>query len=263
MNAMRLIERINNTKVEKGSLAIFYLAQAGFCIKTSEGKIIVIDAYLSDCCERLFSFKRMIPHLIEPDELRPDLYISTHEHADHLDPDAIAVIKNLPGTFFIGSPGCQTYYKELGIHSDRYCILCEGDQWESASLSVRGVYADHGDLAPEALGFLLTIDGIRIYHTGDTSYRPGEIIASLNSEVDILMVPINGVYENMNAAEAVSLANDIQPKVVIATHFWMFLEHVAAGGKGDPATFISESKRLPISIRPMVMSAGEMLIYKN
>ena len=35
----------------------FYLAQAGFCIKSAGNKIIVIDAYLSDAAERLFGFK--------------------------------------------------------------------------------------------------------------------------------------------------------------------------------------------------------------
>ena len=61
---MRLAEKIKDTKVEKGEIALFYLAQAGFCIKTTSNKIIVIDAYLSDAAERLFSFKRMIPSVI-------------------------------------------------------------------------------------------------------------------------------------------------------------------------------------------------------
>ncbi len=65
---MRLAEKINGIKVDKGEIALFYLAQAGFCIKTAGNKIIVIDAYLSDAVERLFNFKRMIPSVIKPEE---------------------------------------------------------------------------------------------------------------------------------------------------------------------------------------------------
>ena len=54
---MRLIEKINNKKVNIGELALFYLAQAGFCIKTQNDKLIVIDAYLSDAGKRLFNLK--------------------------------------------------------------------------------------------------------------------------------------------------------------------------------------------------------------
>lgn len=89
---MKLAETIHSTKVEKGEIALFYIAQAGFCIKTSDNKIVVIDAYLSDAAERLFSFKRMIPAVIKAEEVDADLYLSTHSHIDHLDTDALPVI---------------------------------------------------------------------------------------------------------------------------------------------------------------------------
>jgi hypothetical protein len=91
-NKMRLSKEIKELNVEQCEIAVFYLAQAGFCIKSSGNKIIVIDAYLSDAVERLFSFKRMIPSMLRPDEVGADLYLSTHSHADHLDPDALPVL---------------------------------------------------------------------------------------------------------------------------------------------------------------------------
>ena len=44
------------TPVEKGSLGVFFLGQAGFLFKTSEGKLLAVDPYLSDCCNRYFAF---------------------------------------------------------------------------------------------------------------------------------------------------------------------------------------------------------------
>lgn len=43
-----IAEKISQTKVKPGSLAVCWLAQAGFVFKTSDGKIIYVDPYLTD-----------------------------------------------------------------------------------------------------------------------------------------------------------------------------------------------------------------------
>ena len=260
---MRLCERIKNENIKEGELGLFYLAQAGFCIKTSKNKTIIIDAYLSHACERMFNFKRMIPSVIEAEEVSADLFLSTHHHADHLDPDTIPVVAKNAKTFFIGAPDCESFYKEVNISSDRYVILKEDSEWLTDDLSIKAIYADHGELAPEAVGFLVEIDSIKIYHAGDTAFRPKEILESLHTDVDIMIVPINGQYGNMNAYEACKLGEAIMPKILIPCHFWMFVEHVSANGVGDPATFVSEGTKLPASIRAMVMAPGEFFNYKK
>lgn len=50
---MKFMDRVRGTRVEKDSAAVFWLGQAGFLIKTAEGRQIVIDPYFSDCVERL------------------------------------------------------------------------------------------------------------------------------------------------------------------------------------------------------------------
>ena len=49
-------------------------------------------SYLSDAVERLHGFKRLSLAPIAAEEVRADLVVLTHEHADHLDPDAVPVI---------------------------------------------------------------------------------------------------------------------------------------------------------------------------
>ena len=260
---MRLHERIMDTVLQEGELGLFYLAQAGFCIKTSKNKIIIIDPYLSDACERLFNFKRMIPSVLEANDVLADLFLSTHHHADHLDPDTVPVVAKNTNTFFIGAPDCETFYREQNIPPNRYVILRRDAEWKSEEIKIKAIYADHGDLAPAAVGYLIEVDGIRLYHAGDTAFRPDEILKSLQGNVDIMIVPINGQYGNMDAYEACSLAARIQPEIVIPCHFWMFLEHVSEKGKGDPATFAREASRLKENIHPMVMAPGEYFKYKK
>lgn len=263
MMNMRLQKKINDTTVQKGQIALFFIAQAGFCIKTSSGKKIFIDLYLSDACERLFGFKRMIPSLINAEEVDADLYLITHFHADHFDPDAMPVIVKHPNTFFAVAPDCVSLLDELAVDPSRYKVLSRGGEWQWEDVKIKAIYADHGDLAPDAVGYLVEVDGLKIYHVGDTAYRPQEIKNSVASNVDIMIAPINGTYGNMIAEEACRLAVDIQPSLVIPCHFWMFLEHVVADGKGDPATFLKEAGQLPAGIKATVMAPGECIIYSR
>ena len=98
-----LAVRIRETRVEPGSLAIFWLAQAGFVYKTPGGTIVYVDAYLSDCVHRmlsdvLYGFKRIMPAPLAPEEVEADVVVCTHSHPDHFDYDAIPVLARNPGS---------------------------------------------------------------------------------------------------------------------------------------------------------------------
>ena len=286
---MKLSEKIINEIADRNELLLWYLGQAGFLLKTAGGKIIAIDLYLSDAAERLFGFRRMTPAVIQPEDLKVDYYLSTHSHIDHLDVDILADVARNGKTFFIGSPDCEAIYRQNGIESDRYCILKTGYCYKTADLSVRAVYADHGSLAPDAMGLLVETGGIKVLHTGDTAYKPEKIAASLQTDIDVLIAPINAQFGNMNAHEACQLAENLlglknpagffhqnlpglkdpagfknpNQKILIACHFWMFLEHMGEGGCGDPTTFLREAAHLPKTITPLVMAPGEMLKYQK
>ena len=119
--------------------------------------------------------------------------------------------------------------------------------------TIRAVYADHGELAPDAVGFLIGIDGIKIYNVGDSGLSTDKILKSLGDvDVDIMIAPINGAFGNLNALEACALGAAVRPKMVIGCHFWMFVEQ-----GGDPAAFLDESKRLGLNGK--IMATGEIL----
>lgn len=254
---MKLAETIKKTKVSPGSCALFFLGQAGFCFKFSNGKTLFLDAYLTDSCYRICRFKRMTPTVIWPEEVSADIFFSTHNHPDHLDPDTLEIIAGNRSIYFLGSPDCAEIYRKAGIPGKKHGVLKCGQEKEICGLKLKAVYADHGNLAPDAVGLLTTYDGIRIYNTGDTAFTPGKIIPSLDSGVDVMIAPINGAFGNMNGAEACRLAGLVRPKILIPAHFGMFVEH-----NGDPAEFLEEAKNLPAGTRPLVMAPGEEFIYR-
>jgi len=255
-----LAKRIEETRVEADTLAAFYLAQAGFYFKSASGKTICVDPYLSDCCERLFKFKRMVPPLMSMNELEADFIVATHSHADHLDPDLLEQLKTKPGIRFVGSTDCLPLWQQAGIDANRISILAAGESKTIDGVGFRAIYADHGKLAPDAVGMLIYLDGITIYDTGDTSYCPEQIMKSLgNVKVDIMIVPINPAYGNPGHENAVKLAALVKPQVVIGSHFGMFIEH-----GGEPGEFLQfASKELSKAIVPLIMAPGERLLYSR
>ncbi|MCL5045233.1 MAG: MBL fold metallo-hydrolase [Actinobacteria bacterium] len=251
-----LARTIRGTKVPQGSLALFWAGQAGFAFKTGRGMIVYVDPYLSDAAERLHGFKRIMPTLIAPEDLEADLVVCTHEHVDHLDIDAIPLMARNPRIRFAGPAECVRLYRNLGISEDRYYRLDEGAELAFDGFSVRGVYADHGELAPGAVGVLLDFDGIRVYHTGDTAYRPERMRWAVEARVDILLPCINGAFGNLNAREAAHLVRDIQPRVAIPNHYWMFAEQ-----NGDPGAFLEACRELAPDARPVLLTLGECFLY--
>ena len=64
------------------------------------------------------------------------------------------------------------------------------------------------------LGFILELEGVRIYHAGDTDRIP----EMKNFEVDIALLPVSGTYV-MTADQAIGAALDIGPKLAIPMHY--------------------------------------------
>jgi L-ascorbate 6-phosphate lactonase len=254
---MSLLARsIRETTVEAGHLAIFWLAQAGFVFKDHSGAIVYIDPYFSEVVERVHGFKRMMSCPIRPEDVVADLIVCTHEHLDHMDVDALPQIAKNGRTHFAGPVECVKAFSSMGIPEHRCHLLEEGKEFKYGGISVRGVYADHGELAPDALDVVLDFAGIKAYHTGDTAYRPERFRPAIAMKPDVLIPRINGRYGNLTAEEAAELVASAKPDLAIASHFWMFVEH-----GGDPGLYLESCRRLAPEVRAIVMKPGEQVQY--
>jgi L-ascorbate 6-phosphate lactonase len=254
----RLAKTIDSDQVEPNFLSIYWLSQAGFVFKSPSGKVVYIDPYFSDVVERMFGFKRMMPCPVSAAEVNADLVICTHEHLDHMDIDALPVVAQNPRVRFSGPIECVNEFRKMGISSERCILLEEGKEIRLPGIIVNVVFADHGELAPDAVGVVLEMDGIKVYHTGDTAYRPTEFEPAIRMRPHVLLPCINGRYGNLNAHEAALLTQSVNPRLVIASHFWMFVEH-----NGDPSAFLEDCSKLAPGVRALVMKPGERLLFRD
>ncbi len=152
------------------------------------------------------------PFQLEGSLPEADVIFISHEHFDHCSPEDIAKISKQE-TIFVTEP--QSAAKLRGTVQ----VMQPGERCEVAGLTVEAVasYNTNKDFHPQAnrwLGFIVTVDGVRIYHAGDTDYIP----EMKEFEADIALLPVSGTYV-MTAEEAVQAALDINPQVAVPMHF--------------------------------------------
>ncbi|MCG6911322.1 MAG: MBL fold metallo-hydrolase [Deltaproteobacteria bacterium] len=141
-----------------------------------------------------------------------DLVLVTHEHFDHCSPDDIQKLLT-PETVIV------TEKDSARKLSGTIEIMKPGDSLTIGGVIIEAVPAYNVDknFHPKKngwLGFVLEMDGVRIYHAGDTDFIPE--MNDLN--VDIALLPVSGTYV-MTADEAVEAALAIDPGVAVPMHY--------------------------------------------
>ena len=157
-----------------------------------------------------------------------DIILVTHAHHDHCSVDDIAwLIK--PGAVIVTEP--ESASKLTDICQD-IRIVKPGDQLTISGIAIEAVpaYNINKQFHPKAknwLGFIVTIDDVRVYHAGDT-----DLIPEMNDlSVDIALLPVSGTYV-MTADEAVKAAKAIGPRTAIPMHYDSIV-----GSAADAQTF--------------------------
>ena len=141
-----------------------------------------------------------------------DLILVSHEHYDHCSPEDVAMIQQ-PETVII------TEKDSARKLSGDVRMMSPGERLSLDGLTVEAVpaYNTDKDFHPKAngwLGFIIDIDGVRIYHAGDSDYIP----EMKDLDVDIALLPVSGTYV-MDADEAVEAALAIKPQLAIPMHY--------------------------------------------
>jgi L-ascorbate metabolism protein UlaG (beta-lactamase superfamily) len=223
---------------------LWWLGQAGF-ILSCNGVRILVDPYLSDTLAVKYAgqelpHRRMISPPIAPNKLRGvDWYLCTHAHSDHMDPGTLpAVAANNPGCRFLVPRAEVSTALARGVPEDRVVPVDSGETVELGHGSIVEVWPSaHEDLAKDEaghfryLGYLLRLDGIAIYHSGDCVPYPGLLRRLVEARVELGLLPVNGRDEyrrqrkvpgNFTLAEAVALCRDAKIPFLLAHHVGMF-----------------------------------------
>lgn len=146
---------------------------------------------------------------------KADVILVTHEHWDHLDPVAIQQLSK-PDTLLILNATSQ---KQIGKGEvmGNYQTRNLGDGITLYSVPAYNTTPGREKFHPKGNGngYILDIDGTRIYIAGDTEDIP-EMKDIKN--IDLAFLPVNQPY-TMTVDQAEKAALTIKPKILIPYHF--------------------------------------------
>lgn len=170
---------------------IHWLGHSGF--KITGSKIVYIDPYQIDETETA------------------DLILITHEHYDHFSRKDMAKILGPETVVVIPASVAASFPKQKSVKP--------GDVIEIEGIRIEAVPAYNPDKpfhpkSKQWVGYVVTLDGTRYYHAGDTDHIPE--MKTINT--DIALLPVGGTY-TMSAEEAAEAVKDIHPKMAVPMHW--------------------------------------------
>ncbi len=170
-----------------------WLGHDGFLVKAG-GKTLVFDPYTVTAGEPA------------------DLILISHEHFDHCSPDDVARFQK-EDSVIVTEP--QAGAKLTGDVR----TLAPGETLDLDGIKILAVASYNTDKPfhprdNQWLGFVVTLDGVSIYHAGDTDLIP----EMEGLDVDIALLPVSGTYV-MTWEQAVEAAKQIRPKAAVPMHY--------------------------------------------
>lgn len=196
---------------------------------------------------------------VKVEELNPDLIIVTHGHGDHIG-DSIEIAKRtgckvlsiLEVSKFLLAKGANAVEMNIGGTATVDGIsVTMTPAMHSSSIYDNGVSVPGG--CP--VGVVVELDGIRVYHTGDTGlFSDMELLGELYKP-QVMLVPIGSWY-TMGITEAVKALEFVRPKMAIPMHYNTFPVI-----RQDPEEFKTlAGQKLP-EVEVVIPEIGESMEY--
>ncbi len=205
-------------------LAAFFLNGAG----SNPDEIIKNIKWFGQAALKIYTGKINI--YIDPYQLKnpdkADIILITHDHGDHYSKQDIEKLKtddqiiiapfNVDGKNTILLPGKSATIKGIMIE---------------AVLAYNVIKTNYHTKGKNFVGYILTINGVRIYVAGDTEKIPE--MDKINC--DIAFLPLGQKYTMNSVQEAIDSAVAVKAKIAIPYHFGL-----AEGTADDAKLFVDE-----------------------
>jgi L-ascorbate metabolism protein UlaG (beta-lactamase superfamily) len=185
-----------------GDLSITFLGHASLLI-VFNGKNIFVDP-----------FGQVADYSSLP---KADIILSTHEHFDHLDPQALATIRTPKTILILNEAGASKV--------DHAITMRNGDKQATNGFAIEAVPAynllhkreDGQPFHPKGIGngYILTFGDLRIYLAGDTENIPE--MRGLQ-DIDVAFLPMNLPF-TMTPEMVADAAKGFKPRILYPYHY--------------------------------------------
>ncbi len=183
---------------------ISWYGMSAFRLRAGTGETIMVDPF-------------RVPASAGP----AGLILITHPHFDHFDRRAVAGLRTPGATVTV--PQAVAEGDLEGMSPGQKLIIGE------ISVSAVPAYTPGRPYHPRArgwLGYVIAMDGLRIYHAGDTDLIP----EMKGLAPDIALLPVGGLF-GMNVKAALEAVEILQASLCIPMHYGRFIFPRDAGDR--------------------------------
>jgi L-ascorbate metabolism protein UlaG (beta-lactamase superfamily) len=162
---------------------LLYQGHGSYRITSADCMVIYIDPYVGDGYDK-----------------PADILLVSHQHGDHNKTELVTQ-----------KPGCKVITNVEALADGKH------NTFDVGGIVIEAVEASNKNHDPkQCVGFILTVDGIKIYIAADTS-KTKAMESFAARKLDYALLPIDGYY-NMDAKEAAECARLIGARVNIPVH---------------------------------------------
>ena len=170
------------------------------------------------------------PFRVEGSPQDGDIIFVTHEHYDHFSPEDIRRVMRHDAVLVLPE-SCRRAAQDAGFSAAHLAAVRPDETYQVKGVCFETVpaYNIGKKFHPQAnqwVGYVVTVDGHRVYVAGDTDDTP----EARAVRCDAAFLPAGGTY-TMTAAEAAALANAIRPQVAVPTHYGSIVGESADGDR--------------------------------
>ncbi len=229
-------------------MKVTWLGHAAFLLEGS--KNVLIDPFITG--------NPNAPLKVE--DIETDLIVVTHGHGDHLG-DTVEIAKRNDSPVV-----CIHELSRFLVRKNVEAVgMNIGGTARFKDVNVTMVQALHSSDVEEgdeiistgqAAGVVVGLDGVKVYHTGDTDvFLDMQLIGELHKP-DIMLVPIGDWY-TMGIAGAVKALEFVKPKIAIPIHYNTFpvIEQ-------NPENFRKAVEERGISVEVVILEPGESFVFE-
>ncbi len=158
------------------------------------------------------------PYQLGEENLEGDLILISHDHHDHCSPEDVARIQGEDTVIVTVSSARAKLSGDVRVVEPGSSLTVKGVDVEAVSAYNVNKFRRPGEpFHPKEagyVGFVITVEGKRIYHAGDTDPIPE--MEDLEA-IDIALLPVSGTYV-MTVEEAVEAVETIRPQIAVPMH---------------------------------------------
>jgi L-ascorbate 6-phosphate lactonase len=283
-----LNEEIEDTKVEKDNVALWWLGACGYWFKTPKNTDILIDNYSGPSIATTWKlgdpdspygvlrmsgatsqvWLRLNPQIIDPFAIKKlDALLSTHPHLDHCDIYTIKPLIKNTKCQFVGPPRSCRKFEEFGVPKDRIIEVKPGEEIKIKEVKVKALEgADNTsileakDMNEVCVNYLIQTQAGNFYHAGDSHYSNMFFRHGKENKIDVTMVAFgdnpSGMTDKMTPYDAYRVAKALNTKLLIPMHYdnWSPVQ-------GDPDELVWIVKRKAPKMKVAILQWGAKFLY--